>query len=156
MISYIQHCEVPKKDYLVADTLIRIESSGRPLAVAVVGEPSFFQPKTKHQAIRMTNALKHLGYRYSAGLMQISSGNFESYSLNNENVFEPCTNIHAGLSIFRRCYSRSQRAFPNIAELQNLKNAASCYYSGNFTTGFKLPRQNGSYVERFMSFYKNH
>lgn len=72
--------------------------------------------------------------------MQITSTNFKAYRVNDEQLFDPCTNLAIFEKILTDCYQRGG----------SLKRALSCYYSGNFSTGQKKEEMfNGtSYVER--------
>lgn len=132
----------------VVRALIDIESSEQPLAVAVIGIDNFFQPSSLTNGIKMLNSLDKRGIKYSAGLMQVTKDNFKTYKLTNYSVFEPCENIRAGTEIFYDCFSRSKKMYPKNTLLENYRNSASCYYTGNFKSGYVLPK-NKPYVTRF-------
>ena len=54
-------------------------------------------------------------------------------SPNDESVFEPCTNLAAMQAVLTECLDRADPRDPQ----QALRRALSCYYSGNFSTGFR-------------------
>src|SRR3546814_12025917 len=55
--------------------------------------------------------------------------NLDQYGLDSyEKAFQACPNRQAGSRILAECYSRSNGSWPK---------SFSCYYSGNFTTGFR-------------------
>ncbi len=72
--------------------------------------------------------------------MQITSTNFSKYGVNAEKLFSQCTNLTVFEKIMLDCYQRGG----------SLKNALSCYYSGNFVTGQKSESNfnNTSYTQR--------
>ncbi len=87
-------------------------------------------PKTKEDALKIVQNIESRNRRYSVGLMQITSTNFSQYGVNADKLFSPCTNLAVFEKVLLDCYTRGG----------NLKNALSCYYSGNFSTGKKLNR----------------
>lgn len=132
----------------VIQSLISIESGGNDLALAVVGYSGFYQPKKLTFAIRLIKKLFRKGYSFSAGLMQINSQHYTHYNLNGFDVFDPCTNIKIGADIYADCYNRASKIYKNKTEREKHQYASSCYFSGNFKTGFKFPK-NKPYVQRF-------
>lgn len=118
----------------------RVESGLNPYAIGIVGEKKGLFPESKNQAVTHVNQLKTQGKRYSLGLMQITSTNFKTYHVNNEKLFDPCTNLAIFEQIMNDCYQRGG----------TLKRALSCYYAGNFSTGLKKEGMfnHTSYVER--------
>ncbi|ELI5720904.1 transglycosylase SLT domain-containing protein [Vibrio fluvialis] len=132
----------------VVRALIDVESNSNPLAVAVIGFDRFFQPSSLTMGNKMLNSLEKRGIKYSAGLMQITKDNFEAYGLDNYSVFNPCKNIRVGADIFHNCLMRSIKKYGEEDKTRNYRNAASCYFSGNFRTGYVLPK-NKPYVDRF-------
>ncbi len=139
---------------VVIRTIIDIESSRNQFALAAVTDKFIINNTLKlSDAIEQIDRLEKLGISYSAGLMQINDKNFNSFGLDKYSVFEPCTNIYVGAQIFKNCYERSKKKFGNNSALNNLRNAASCYFSGNFKTGYYLPKGE-SYVQRFDRFLR--
>ncbi|EAM4564534.1 type VI secretion protein [Salmonella enterica] len=113
----------------------RVESGFNPYAIAEIvpkherkpGDKGFIThiPKSKEDAVSITNQIEAKGRRYSVGLMQITSTNFKRYGVTATDLFNPCTNLSVFEKIITDCYQRGG----------TLKRALSCYYSGNFTTG---------------------
>ncbi|ARR51917.1 hypothetical protein ETN89_19910 (plasmid) [Photobacterium damselae subsp. damselae] len=134
----------------IIQKLINIESAGNPFAIAIKDVPIVKQPRNKEEAINAIKQLDSLGFNYSVGLMQINHANFKKYSLTHDTAFDYCPNIKAGSEIFLECLNRAKEKYSSKTESQILNHAASCYYSGNFTYGFKKEgKSNVSYVEKF-------
>ena len=115
-----------------AHALIQVESSGNPYAIGIVGGALVRQPANLAEAVATTAALDAAGWNYSVGLGQINKRNFQRFGLTSATAFEPCPNLAAMQGILRECFSRaSQRQAKQAA----LRDAFSCYYSGNFVTG---------------------
>jgi type IV secretion system protein VirB1 len=70
---------------------------------------------------------------FSVGLGQINVRNFDRLGLSIAEAFEPCRNLAAMESILASCFDRSHGESPQ----SDLRRALSCYYSGNFMTGFR-------------------
>lgn len=133
----------------VLHAIARTESSLNPYVIANVTDNTSYTLNSREEAIAKANELKDAGKKYSVGLMQIYSLNFDKYGMNNENAFDYCKNINTGAKIFKSCYQKSLSDFPNETTENHLENGMSCYYSGNFTRGFKKEEGlNSSYVER--------
>ena len=121
------------------DTMKRIahvESSFNPYAIGVVGGRLDRQPRTKEEAIATARWLELKGYNFSVGYVQVNKKNFKRYGLTLETAFDACPNIKAGGEILKECFLRASKN-PLKGEQQALRDAFSCYYSGNFTTGYK-------------------
>jgi type IV secretion system protein VirB1 len=117
-----------------ARALIQVESGGNPFAIGVVGGALVRQPANLPEAVATVVALEAAGWNYSVGLGQINKRNFERFGLNPQTAFEPCANLKAMQGILSECFSRaSRRASTQTA----LRDAFSCYYSGNFQTGHR-------------------
>jgi len=109
--------------------VVRIESSFNPYAIGVVGGRLARQPRTLAEALSTVRMLEQKGYNFSIGLAQVNRYNLEKYGLQSyERAFEPCANLVAGSRILAECYSRSGGDWGK---------SFSCYYSGNFSTGFR-------------------
>lgn len=128
--------------------LVRTESGFNPYAIGVVGPPLAKQPMSLNEALDAIAALNKAGLKYSLGLGQIYIGN-----LSNEpdisSVFEPCKNLRLTESILTTCYQRALTEGDDQQEA--LKKAFSCYYSNNFTRGFKKEKDGNSYVDRVIN-----
>ncbi|WP_087019116.1 lytic transglycosylase domain-containing protein [Thaumasiovibrio subtropicus] len=137
----------------IIQRIAEIESSYRPLAVAIVGlegAKRFQQPETIEEASSFIESLDERNFNYSVGLMQVNKTNFEDTGLDFESAFDPCKSIEAGAKIFHNCLVRAEKAFPSNSQTELLNKAASCYYSGNFKRGFVKEGDNQlSYVDKF-------
>jgi type IV secretion system protein VirB1 len=127
-----------------ARALIQVESGGNPFAIGVVGGALMRQPTSLPEAQATVAALEAAGWNYSVGLGQINKRNFERYGLGAANAFEPCANLTAMQGILGECFSRASRrtqrrtdrpADGAATKQSALRDAFSCYYSGNFLTG---------------------
>lgn len=112
--------------------LVRRESGFNPYAIGVV-DGVVSQPKTLEDAISTVKALHKAGKNFSMGLAQINKYNLPKFGLTYETVFEPCQNLQTGAQILEDCFNRAGSADAQVA----LQKALSCYYSGNFRTGFR-------------------
>jgi len=117
-----------------AHALIRVESSGNPFAIGVVGGALVRQPTHLAEAVATATALDQSGWNFSVGLAQINKHNFARYGLTTATAFEPCANLTAMQGILGECFARASRRQP---EQHALRDAFSCYYSGNFMTGHR-------------------
>lgn len=126
--------------------LVKTESGFNPYAIGVVGGHLAHQPRSRDEALATARALEAAGWNYSMGLSQVNRANLRAYGLNGVTVFDPCANLRAGGAILSDCYAR---ASAGGRESQSAVRAAlSCYYSGNFTRGFKADSGGTSYVQR--------
>lgn len=124
--------------------IVRVESSGNPFAIGVVRGRLARQPRNKEEAIATARALEQGGWNFSMGVGQVNRYNLSKYGLTYDTVFDPCTNLKAASAILSECY---QRAANSKAHSHNALGAAlSCYYSGNFTTGYRH-----GYVQKVVS-----
>lgn len=113
----------------VMQHVVRVESSFNPYAIGVVGGRLVRQPKTLPEALATVRMLEQRGYNFSVGLAQVNRKNLEKYGLDSyEKAFQACPNLQAGSRILAECYTRSNDSWPR---------SFSCYYSGDFTTGFR-------------------
>lgn len=110
----------------------RVESRFNPYAIGVVRGALKRQPKTYEQAVAAAKMLHAQGRNFSMGLMQVNRYNLKAYGLDYETVFHPCKNIRAGAAILADCFKRA-----GGRSQEHLQKAFSCYYSGNFRTGFR-------------------
>lgn len=127
-----------------------VESSFNPYAIGVVGGALVRQPQNKEEAVATAQSLEKAGYNFSVGVGQVNRHNLRKYGLTYETAFEPCSNLRAGASILRACYERAKTRFSD--DQTALQAAFSCYYSGNFSTGFR-PDFAGqpSYVQKILN-----
>ncbi|MBB1160918.1 lytic transglycosylase domain-containing protein [Aquariibacter albus] len=120
-----------------ARALVSVESAFNPWAIGVVGGALLRQPRNREEALATAKALKDGGWNFSVGLGQINVGNFERLGLNMESAFEPCANLAAMQTVLGECFDRASGTASKAADQTALRQALSCYYSGNFATGFR-------------------
>ncbi|MGV8958880.1 MAG: lytic transglycosylase domain-containing protein [Stenotrophomonas sp.] len=109
--------------------VVNVESSRNPYAIGVVGGALARQPRKLDEALATVRMLEEKGYNFSIGLAQVNRYNLAKYGLDSyEKAFQQCPNLQAGSRILAECYGRSGNDWGK---------SFSCYYSGNFTTGFR-------------------
>ncbi|MFT7773072.1 lytic transglycosylase domain-containing protein [Roseateles sp.] len=117
--------------------LVQVESGFNPWAIGVVGGHLQRQPATRAEGLATARALHAQGWDFSVGLGQVNVRNFTRLGLTLETAFDPCTNLTALQTILADCFERAAAAPSAPQAVQAaLRQALSCYYSGNFTTGF--------------------
>ena len=115
--------------------IVHVESSFNPYAIGVVGAHLARQPRQRDEAVATAQWLKQNGYDFSVGLGQVNQSHFAQYGLTLQAAFEPCSNLQVAGDILKGCYLRASKA--KRGEQVALRDAFSCYYSGNFTTGYR-------------------
>ena len=120
-----------------ARALVSVESAFNPWAIGVVGGALVRQPRHRAEALATAKALRNAGLNFSVGLGQINVGNFERLGLTVESAFEPCANLAAMQVVLTECFDRASGSASKAVDQVALRQALSCYYSGNFTTGFE-------------------
>ncbi|WP_310047869.1 transglycosylase SLT domain-containing protein [Luteibacter sp. 3190] len=121
-----QNLAVPAE---VMQHVVNVESSRNPFAIGVVGGRLVRQPTNIGEAVATVRMLEQRGYNYSLGIAQVNRSNLGKFGLDTfEKAFEYCPNVTAGSRILAQCYESAGR---------NWGKAFSCYYSGNFTTGYE-------------------
>lgn len=128
----------------------KVESSFNPYAIAEIvpkkgrtaGSSHIisYMPASRVKAMDIVRRAAEKGRRYSVGLMQITSTNFEHYGVTAHELLDPCINLAVFEHILTDCYRRGG----------SLKRALSCYYSGNFNTGQRPESayKQTSYIQR--------
>jgi len=130
--------------------VVSTESSWNPYAIGVVGGRLDRQPRSLAEAVATARELERRGFNFSMGLGQVNRYNLPKYSETYETVFEPCRNLKAGSAILKDCYLRARAQMGD--DQQALRAAFSCYYSGNFTRGFRLDKAGQpSYVQKVVA-----
>lgn len=113
----------------VMQHVVNVESSRNPFAIGVVGGQLVRQPQNLDEAVATVRMLEEKGYNYSLGVAQVNRANFGKYGLDSyEKAFDVCPNLVAGSQILAQCYTSAGGDWGK---------AFSCYYSGNFTTGYQ-------------------
>jgi len=120
-----------------ARALVSVESAFNPWAIGVVGGALVRQPRHRAEALATARALRDAGWNFSVGLGQINVGNFDRLGLTVESAFEPCANLAAMQTVLAECFDRASGSAAKAADQVALRQALSCYYSGNFATGFR-------------------
>ena len=126
----------PQVDPRTAAALVDVESSSHPHAIGVVGGQLQRQPRNRPEALATARALQSDGWNFSVGLAQINVHNLPRLGLSLEQAFDPCTNLRAMQTLLRECLDRARTGEPGPANQRHVRRALSCYYSGNFSTGF--------------------
>ncbi|WP_425493058.1 lytic transglycosylase domain-containing protein [Dyella lutea] len=119
----------------VMQHVAQVESGNNPFAIGVVGGRLQRQPRNLAEATATARMLERRGYNYSLGIAQVNRANLGHYGLHTyARAFDRCSNLQAGASILANCYARAGGDWGK---------AFSCYYSGNFVTGYR-----DGYVQR--------
>lgn len=130
--------------------VVTTESTFNPFAIGVVNGKVARTPRNQDEAIATAKDLEKNGFNFSLGLAQVNRYNLAKYGETYETIFEPCRNIKAGAAILKDCYVRAKAKIAD--EQQALRASFSCYYSGNFTRGFKPDRPGEpSYVQKVVA-----
>lgn len=109
--------------------VVQVESGSNPFAIGVVGGQLVRQPASLDEALATVQMLDAKGYDYSLGVAQVNRRNLGRYGLSSyAKAFDACANVAAGTQILAECYDRSGKDWGK---------AFSCYYSGNFVTGYR-------------------
>ncbi|MBW8848014.1 MAG: lytic transglycosylase domain-containing protein [Burkholderiales bacterium] len=127
----------PNVHAATASALVHVESGSNPWAIGVVGGALERQPKTRAEALATARALQAQRWNFSVGLGQINVGNFERLGLTLETAFDACTNLAAMQTVLSECFDSARQRDPTRPAQTALRRALSCYYSGNFNTGFE-------------------
>lgn len=113
----------------VMQHIVQVESGANPFAIGVVDGQLVRQPKNMDEAVATAQMLESKGYNFSLGIAQVNRSNLGRYGLDSyRKAFGACDNLAAGAQILARCYGSAHGDWGK---------AFSCYYSGNFTTGFR-------------------
>lgn len=133
-IEYAQQC-APLVHPTTMRLLVEGESSFNPFAIAVVGGRLERQPSNLAEAVATVRWLVANKKRFAAGIAQIYVGNFDRFGFDAVTVFDVCKNLSAGSQLLAECQERAMRW--GASGQAAIEKAFSCYYSNNFTTGFK-------------------
>lgn len=130
--------------------VVSVESTFNPYAIGVVGGRLARQPKNQDEAVATARQLASDGWNFSLGVAQVNRYNLPKYNIGYAEAFDACTSLRVGSKILEDCYVRASKGTPD--QQAALQKAFSCYYSGNFTRGFK-PDKVGepSYVQKVLA-----
>ena len=120
-----------------ARALVSVESAFNSWAIGVVAGALVRQPRHRAEALATAKALRDAGWNFSVGLGQINVGNFDRHGLTVETAFEPCANLASMQTVLAECFERASGSASKAVDQVALRQALSCYYSGNFDTGFR-------------------
>ena len=129
--------------------LVTTESSHNPYAIGVVDGALTKQPQSHDEALRAIEELVGKGANFSLGLTQVNRYNLERYGQTYESILDACTNVRVGANILNECFTRAIKRTKD--DQQALRDALSCYYSGNFRRGYEPENDGSSYVERVIA-----
>ncbi len=117
--------------------IVRVESSGNPYAIGVVGGRLERQPAGLQEAVSTVDYLEKAGYNYSIGLSQVNRVHFKQLGWQGkiQSGFDVCQNLRAGARIYSQCKENAARSLKTSDATSVHRAALSCYYSGNFVTG---------------------
>ena len=125
----LMNCQDLAMPAAVMQHVVHVESSFNAFAIGVVGAHLVRQPQNLSEAVSTAHMLVNRGYNFSLGLTQVNRYNLAKYGLASySQAFEACPNLQAGARILAQCMARSGN---------DLGKSFSCYYSGNFITGYQ-------------------
>lgn len=130
-LALVQQCS-PHIDPIVAQAIVKTESSFRPYAIGVNSGTKVSQPQNYNQAIVSAKKLIGSGGNIDLGLAQINSKNLNWLKLPVEQAFNPCSNLRAMQTVYNHCYERAG----NSGLGTRMQRALSCYNTGNMRRGF--------------------
>lgn len=129
MLPDMNSCQGMAVSAEVMRHVVNVESAFNPYAIGVVGGRLMRQPKNLPEALATVKMLEGKGYNFSVGLAQVNRYNLSKYGLESyEKAFGACPNLQAGSRILAECFGRSGGDWGK---------SFSCYYSGNFITGYR-------------------
>ena len=123
-LNAIEEC-APKVAAVTMAAIVQQESGGNPLALHDNTTAQSYRPASLAEAARLARTLIQAGHSVDLGLAQINSGNLPALGLDADQVFDPCSNLHAAQVILLGAWSHSRGS---------LRGALSAYNTGN-TTG---------------------
>ena len=126
-----------------AQAIASTESAFNENAIGVVAAHLESQPHNVEEALATANALRTQGRNFSIGLAQINIHTLDRLGMSLADGFDACKNLRAMQTVLGDCHARASSSADAQA---TLRRALSCYYSGNFTTGFRH-----GYVNRVVS-----
>lgn len=147
--AQLAHQCAPQVHLSTMQTIVRTESSFNPYAIAIVSGTKRWhlsrQPRNHAEAVATANSLVARGVQFSAGYGQIFQGNFARFGFTTSSVFNPCENLRAAAQIYTECVERARRSLAQgkveqdsmSLEQRSYRHGLSCYYSGNFKTGYR-------------------
>jgi len=120
-LNAIEEC-APKVAAVTMAAIVQQESGGNPLALHDNTTGQSYRPANLAEAARLARTLIQAGHSVDLGLAQINSRNLPALGLDADQVFDPCSNLHAAQTILLRAWSQSGGS---------LQGALSAYNTGN-------------------------
>jgi len=132
----IAACGLTGEKAVLMEHIASIESGGNQYALNVNGDVELVhQPESQAEALAMAAWLFQHGHSFDAGLTQVNSANFGRLGLTLERLFDPCSNLQAGMKVLEEC---SARAVARYGEGRRAEAAAiSCYNTGDLEKGIR-------------------
>jgi type IV secretion system protein VirB1 len=125
----VMDCQGLAVPAIVMQHVVDVESSFNRYAIGVVGARLARQPANLDEAVATARMLDSRGYNFSLGLAQVNRSNLARYGLlSYAQAFDACRNLRVGSRILAECHARAGNDWGR---------ALSCYYSGDFVTGFR-------------------
>ncbi len=123
----------------IMSKIVRVESSGNPFAIGVVGGRLQRQPTNLQEAVQTVQQLETAGFNYSIGLSQINRIHFKRLGWDGDikKGFDICMNLEAGADVYVRCKQGAARSAAAETQHDAVRAALSCYNSGNYLDGEK-------------------
>lgn len=112
--------------------IAKTESDFNPFAIGVQ-RGRVDQPNNLEDALKTVEQLEKEGKKFALGISQIFVDNLKKMNISYESAFDVCSSVKIGSDILSDCFIRAK----GENEQDRLQKSFSCYYSGNFTTGFK-------------------
>jgi type IV secretion system protein VirB1 len=122
------------------NALIRVESAGNPYAVSInrpeglaasgIQPPTFRQPRSATEALRLARILHAQGFSTSIGLAQINSEHLPRFGLQLADLLDPCANLKLAEQLLLECAAAGAGA-------AGLDAILSCFNSGDPVTGIR-------------------
>ena len=123
----------PLVDSSTARAIVATESSFNPHAIGVVAGALQRQPRNIEEALATAADLRMQARNFSIGLAQINVRNLDRFGMSLADGFDACKNLQAMQTVLGECHERAGAS----DDQAKLRLILSCYYSGNFTTGFR-------------------
>lgn len=106
LTTLAQHC-APMVAPQTMSAIVRVESGGDPLAMWNNTSRQRILPQNLTTAEAYLRTALALGQKVDVGIAQVDTENFAAFGLTPDNVFNACTNLHAGGEILRADYQRA-------------------------------------------------
>ncbi|HBO7443263.1 TPA: transglycosylase SLT domain-containing protein [Pseudomonas aeruginosa] len=132
--------------------VVKAESALNPYAIGVKDGALSRQPQSLAEALAAVKKLVEEGKSFAVGLGQVHRQHFDASDPRQvAEMFEPCHNLKRSAEELRRCYGQARPV--SSSDQDAIRKAYSCYYSGNFTTGFRPEPEFGgtSHVQRVLA-----